>query len=56
LESFVDYEDEGERKNFLSQNFMTIPALKVYLYFTQQELKEEKKLLQDLLLVQLQGK
>lgn len=49
LESYVDYEQEEKRTNFLKSQAETVPHLKLYLRFTENELKsalfEKEKLL-----------
>ena len=54
LDSFADYENDQERKKILRQNFTAIPGLKTYFSFSETELKDEKKQLQNLLLVREQ--
>eukprot|EP00981_Chlorochromonas_danica_P003125 scaffold622_cov174-Ochromonas_danica.AAC.1 len=48
LGSFADYENEEERRNFLRQNFSAIPGLKTYFVFSETELKDEEKQLQEM--------
>jgi hypothetical protein len=65
LGSFADYENEGERRNILRQNFTAIPGLKTYFGFSEDKLQDalnkqqdKKNLLlekENLLLAQLQG-
>jgi hypothetical protein len=58
LGSFADYENEGERRNILRQNFTAIPGLKTYFGFSEDKLQDAlNKLLEkeNLLLAQLQG-
>ncbi len=65
LGSFADYENEGERRNILRQNFTAIPGLKTYFGFSEDKLQDALNKLQDalnklqekenLLLAQLQG-
>eukprot|EP01039_Chlorochromonas_danica_P001723 gene1723-1882_t len=45
LGSFADYENE---ENFLRQNFSAIPGLKTYFVFSETELKDEEKQLQEM--------
>ena len=40
LGTFADYEDEGERREFLRLNFTDIPGLKTYFGFSEDELKD----------------
>jgi hypothetical protein len=47
LGSFADYEIEGERRNFLRQNFTEIPGLKTYFSFSTDKLQDALKQLQD---------
>jgi hypothetical protein len=42
LESFADYENEEERRNFLRQNFTAIPHLKIYFDLAKEALRTEK--------------
>ncbi len=58
LGTFADYEHQEERRNFLRQNFSTVPGLKTYFGFSEDKLQEALNKLQhekNLLLAQ-QGK
>jgi hypothetical protein len=50
LDSFADYENDGERRSFLRQNFTAIAGLKTYLGYSESMLQNEKKQLQEMLL------
>jgi len=47
LGSFADYENEEERRIFLRQNFTAIRGLKTYFGFSETQLQDEKKQLQE---------
>ena len=58
LSTFADFENEEERRSFLRQNFTAVSGLKIYFDFTKDELKDEKKQLQEkenMLLAQQKG-
>ena len=47
LDSFADYENEGDRKKNLRQNFAAIPGLKTYFGFSEDDLKDALKMQQE---------
>jgi hypothetical protein len=55
LGTFADYENEGERRNILRQNFTAIPGLKTYFGFSENNEKKQLQEKENLLLAQQQA-